>query len=463
MTVKEPDGDQYTPAPAMVKRATIAGAIGTAVEWYDYQIYGAASAVILTTLFYPDVDPTVGLLATFATFAVGFVSRPFGAMAFGHLGDRHGRKRMLVASILLMGIATVGIGLLPTYAMVGIWAPILLLVLRLVQGFAVGGEWGGATVLATEYSPPRQRGFIGSIVQMGSPAGLLLATGAFALVTLMPRGHFESWGWRLPFLASIVLVGIGLYIRLHIFESPEFRRAQNATQAATQAQKLPVVTLFREHRRSLLVTIGARFAPDIGFYVTAIFVASYASSRFGYGAGTILFAVMVGAFLEMVTVPLWGALSDRVGRRRVYLSGAAFWFVFAFPYFWMINSGNVALLWLGIIVAMVFGHGPMWSVAAALYTELYPTHVRLTGVSMGYHIANALGGGLAPLIATALVAAASGASTLVSVYLMIAAVVTFLTIVTIKETAARSLHAKAADAAADSPTSEGQEVWTGQK
>ncbi|MEW1819292.1 MFS transporter [Arthrobacter sp. NPDC080031] len=437
------------PTAKMIRKVTMAGAIGTTVEFYDYFIYGTAAALVLNKVFFPNVDPLIGTLTAFATFGVGFVARPFGAVVFGHLADKVGRKKMLVFSLLLMGFATFGMGLLPTFDQIGVWAPILLVVLRLCQGFAVGGEWGGATVLATEFARPNRRGLVGSIVQIGSPAGLLLATGMFALITQLPDDQLIAWGWRIPFLSSMALVAIGLYIRLNILESPEFERAKKELKLEESAErKIPVVEVFRTSWRSLLVAMGARFAPDIGFYIAGTFIVSY-GKNLGYAPSAILTAITVAAALEVIAVPFFGALSDKIGRRKVYMAGALFWIVFAFPFFWLVNTVSGPLLWLSVIVAFVLGHGAMWAVAASFYAELFPTHVRTTGASLGYNLSIVFGGGPAPFLAASLVAANAGASWPVSLYLILAGTITFVAVLLAKETVRRDLgetDAKAAGA-----------------
>jgi metabolite-proton symporter len=401
-----------------------AGAVGTTVEWYDYFIYGTAAAVVFNKLFFPTFDSLAGTLTAFATFGVGFLARPVGAVVFGHFGDRIGRKHMLVLSLLIMGIATAGIGVLPTYATIGVWAPILLVVLRLLQGFAVGGEWGGATVLMAEYSPPGKRGLYGSVVQIGSPAGLVLSSGGFALVKALPANDFLAWGWRLPFLASLVMIAIGLYIRLNIVESAEFRE----TLARREQPRVPAVEVVRTSKKNLLIAMGARFAPDIGFYVCGTFIVTYASLRLHVATGTILFVVAAAAFVEALVIPLFGMLSDRIGRRAVYLGGAAFWIVFGFPFFWLVDTSSAPAVWLAIGLAFVIGHGSMWSIGGAMYSEMFDTKFRYSGVSLGYQFAAILGGGPAPFVATALIAWSGGASWPVALYLVVVGAITFFSV-----------------------------------
>lgn len=423
-----------------VRRVMAAGAIGTTVEWYDYFVYGTAAAVVFDKLFFPSFDPLMGTLTAFATFGVGFLARPVGAFVFGHYGDKLGRKRMLVLSLLIMGLATAGIGLLPSYGTIGAGAPILLVVLRLLQGFAVGGEWGGATVLIAEYAPEGKRGLYGSVVQIGSPAGLVLASGGFALVKLLPDASFMAWGWRIPFLISVIMVAIGLYIRMNITESAEFR----AVTARQEQAAVPAMDLLRNSKRNVLIAIGARFAPDIGFYVCGTFVVSYASTTLHLSEGPILLAVAVAAFVEIFAVPLFGALSDRIGRRVVYLGGAAFWVIFGFPYFWLVDSASSPAIWIAILLAFVLGHGAMWAIGGALYSEMFDTRFRYSGVSLGYQLASIVGGGPAPLVATALIAWSGGASWPVATYLVVIGVITFASVWWAREVRDRSRTARVA-------------------
>jgi metabolite-proton symporter len=422
--------------PKNARRAFAAGAVGTAVEYYDFFIYGTAAALVLNRLFFPDVDPVLGTLAAFATFAVGFVVRPIGSIIFGHIGDKIGRKRALVLSLLLMGIATFAIGCLPNFHDVGILAPILLVSLRLLQGIALGGEWGGATVLASEYARPDNRGFVGSLVQLGSPIGLLLSSGIFAIVGLLPDEDLISWGWRVPFLLSAVMVAIGLYIRLNLIESPEFLRARAAGEMTS---KVPAVDVFRYSWRELLVAICIRFAPDIGFYLCGTFIVSYAVANVGFENRDILLGVTIAAAIEICTIPIFGRLSDKYGRRPMYFIGCAWFAIIAFPVFWLVNTGIAPLAWLAIVLALSIGHSMLWSMAASINSELFPTRYRLTGASFGLNISNIVGGGPAALIAGSLVLWANGASWPVSIYLILAAVISFLAMALAPETSKRRL------------------------
>ncbi|CAN5131239.1 hypothetical protein BH18ACT10_BH18ACT10_18670 [soil metagenome] len=297
-----------------IRRVAIASLVGTALEWYDYFLYGTAAALIFNEIFFPESDPLIGTLLAFATFGVGFGTRPIGGLVFGHYGDKIGRKAMLVITLLIMGIATCAIGLMPTYNQIGIWAPILLVVLRLVQGFGVGGEWGGAVLMAVEHAPEGRRGYYGSWPQMGVPAGLVISTVVFALFELLPEEQFLAWGWRVPFLLSFVLVLVGLYVRLRLAESPAF---QEVEETHTEAS-MPVLEVFRTYPRNILLAMGARLGDNVLFYIFSVFVLTYVVDELGMSESVALIGVSIGAALEFIAIPFFGALSDRIGRRPVY-------------------------------------------------------------------------------------------------------------------------------------------------
>jgi metabolite-proton symporter len=434
MAETHPGGTGTPDLAKLAARATLASAVGTTIEYYDFFAYGTAAALVFGHLFFPKVSSTAGLLAAFAVFAAGFAVRPIGGLIFGHIADRAGRRSVLIVTLTTMGIGTFGMGLLPTYATVGIWAPILLILLRVVQGLALGGEWGSATVFVSEYAPAEKRGFFGALVQEGSPAGLLLSSGLFALMELLPKAQFDSWGWRVPFLFSAVVVAVGLYIRMNVLESPEFLRAiRSAGKPA-----IPVAMAIRKRPGNLLATIGVRFAPDIMFYVAATFLVSYGHNQLHVASGTMLAGVAIAAAIELFTVPMFGRLSDRVGRRPVYIWGAVSCAVLAFPLFLLTATQVTGLIWLGLILAFTIAHASQWSISAALYAELFDTEYRASGTSLGYNIALSIGGGPAPFIATALVAA-TGTWWPVSLYLIAAAVITIGSVYAVRETRHRDL------------------------
>jgi len=396
-----------------VRKVALASFVGTTIEWYDFFLYGTAAALVFGDLFFPEAEPVVGTLLAFSTYAVGFAARPIGGIVFGHFGDRIGRKSMLVLSLLIMGVATFLIGCLPTFASIGVIAPILLVVLRFAQGIGVGGEWGGAVLMSVEHAPPGRRGFFGSWPQMGVPAGLLLSTSAFAIVqATTSESAFLSWGWRIPFLASAVLVAVGLFIRLRLMESPAFQRVK---ETKTEAPK-PIVDVVRKYPREVLVAMGMRVAENGAFYILTVFVLAYGEDELGLSKNTMLTGVIIAAAIGLVTVPLFGALSDRVGRRPLYLAGAVVTTLWAFPLFGLLNTESPVLIWLAIVVGVNLGHDLMYGPQAAYFAELFGTRVRYSGASLGYQLASVFAGGFAPLIATALLAAGDGSPTLVALY-----------------------------------------------
>jgi metabolite-proton symporter len=401
--------------------------IGTTIEWYDFFLYGTAAALVFNRLFFPTFDPLAGTLASFGTYAVGFVARPIGGIVIGHYGDRIGRKSMLVLTLIIMGVATFGIGLLPTYAQVGPWATVALIILRLAQGFGVGGEWGGAVLMAVEHAPAGERGFYGSWPQIGVPAGLLLSTAVFAQFARLPEDQFLSWGWRVPFLLSLLLVGVGLIIRLQILETPAFTRLK---AAQTEARR-PIIELLRTQRKEVLLAMGARLAENGAFYIYTVFVLVYGTQKVGLDRQTILNGVLIAAACALVAIPFWGALSDRLGRRPVYLFGAAVTALFAYPLFWLLDTGSTFLVWLALVAALVLAHSPMYGPQAAFLSELFGTRVRYSGASLGSQFSSVIAGGLSPFIATALLPYGRGA---LASYIIAMALVTIVAVLMASET-----------------------------
>jgi metabolite-proton symporter len=424
-------------ATQSIKKVAAASFIGTTIEWYDFFLYGTAAALVFGDLFFPESEPLVGTLLAFGTYAVGFAARPLGGVVFGHFGDRIGRKSMLVLSLLIMGVATFLIGVLPTFSSIGIMAPILLVVLRFAQGIGVGGEWGGAVLMSVEHAPKGRRGFFGSWPQMGVPAGLLISTGVFALVQAMTsEAAFMSWGWRVPFLASAILVGVGLFIRLKIMESPAFERVK---ETGTEAPK-PIVDVVRKYPREVLVAMGMRVAENGCFYILTVFVLAYGEEELGLAKGTMLWGVIIAAAIGLMTVPLWGSLSDRVGRKPLYLAGAVITTLWAFPLFGLINTESPVLIWLSIVVGINLGHDLMYGPQGAYFSELFGTRVRYSGASLGYQLASVFAGGFAPLIATALLAANGGDPTLVALYMVGLGLITVVATLLAPETVHKDVH-----------------------
>ena len=401
----------------------IAAFIGALVEWYDYFLYGLAASVVFTQLFFPLENRLFGTLAAFATFGVGFFFRPLGGAIFGHYGDKLGRKAILVLTLLLMGLATFLIGVLPTFQSIGILAPILLVVLRALQGVAVGGEWGGAALLVVEHAPGGRRGFYGSWPQMGSSAGLLIATGLFTAVSSLPEEQFLSWGWRVPFLLSIVLVVVGLVIRLKIAETPAFERVK---EAGTEA-RTPIIDAVRTYPKSLLLVIGMRVAENACGYIFTVFVLDYVTQELGLPNSAAYAGVMIAAGVQFLITPIYGTISDRIGRRPVYMWGAGFLVLFAFPFFWLANTESPILIRLAIVLAYAVGNGAMFATQPAFFSELFGTNVPYSGVSLGYQLSAVFAGGLAPFIATALLAWA-GSYWPVALYVMAAGLISFVSV-----------------------------------
>jgi len=421
------DAEAQTGRPGSVRLVAFASLIGTTIEWYDFFLYGTAAALVFNRLYFPTFDPRMGKLAAFGTYTVGFVARPIGGAIIGHYGDKIGRKSMLILTLVIMGVATFGIGLLPTYKQIGPWAAVALVVLRLAQGFGVGGEWGGAVLMAVEHAPHGRRGFYGSWPQIGVPAGLLLSTAVFAQFARLPEEQFLSWGWRVPFLVSIVLVAVGLLIRVRIVESPAFARIK---ETRTEVQR-PIMTVLREHRREVLLAMGARLAENGAFYVYTVFSLVYATQKVGLPRQTVLTGILLASACALVSIPVCGALSDRFGRRPVYLFGACMTGLFAYPLFMLLDSGSTPLVWLALVVALVFAHSPMYGPQAAFLSELFGTRVRYSGASLGAQLSSVIAGGLSPFIATALLPYGRGA---LAVYLVAMAVITIVSVLLASET-----------------------------
>jgi MHS family shikimate/dehydroshikimate transporter-like MFS transporter len=416
---------------AQMRRVVSSSVIGTAVEWYDFLIYGTASALVFGKLFFPSSDPTVGTIAAFATYAVGFLARPLGAAIFGHYGDKIGRKKMLAATIIIMGIGTFLIGCLPTYDQIGILAPILLVVLRLLQGIGLGGEWGGAVLMVVENAPARHRGVLGSLVQVGNPIGNLAAVGIFAALSHLPESDFLTWAWRIPFLLSILLVGVGLFIRMRLEETPAFR----AVEAGNAVAKLPVVEVLTEHRRAFLTAVGLKISEIAWASIGSVFAISYVTGSLGLPRSVILNGLLWASFVALFSIPLFGWMSDRVGRKTMFYASCVFAILFAFPFFSLLDTRDPTIITLTIVVAISFGQMIGFGIGAPFYSELFKARLRYSGASLGFQIGAAISGGLTPFVAASLMAWSGGGTWPISLYLIGAALITIVATAYAPETA----------------------------
>ncbi|HTR06450.1 MAG TPA: MFS transporter [Paraburkholderia sp.] len=406
-----------------LKRIVIASVAGNAMEWYDFFVYSTAAALVFGQLFFPpNADPLVGTLGAFAAFAIGFVARPLGGIVFGHIGDRYGRRASLVWTLLIMGVATFGIGLLPGYAEVGLWAPAALVALRLLQGIASGGEWGGGVLMISESAPPEKRGYYAAWSQLGVGGGFVLSSAAFLAVEALPRDQFLAWGWRLPFLASILIFAIGVYIRRYLPESRDFATAEQAGKTS----HMPVLEAIRRHPKEILMAMGLRVAENGGAYIFLAFSLVYGKFA-GIPSSTMLTGVMLAMVVEMGAMLAWGRLSDRIGRKPVYMIGALSLVAVAFPFFWLLDTHSTPLIWLALVVGTAVCHGAMIGTLPALVGELFSTEVRYSGVALGHEVASIFAGGLSPLIATALLSHYH-ASWPVSLFLVALGVITVVTL-----------------------------------
>ena len=437
-----PAGDTLAPPEkSSIVKVVFASLIGTAVEWYDFFLFGSAAALVFGEVFFGQIGGTEGTLYAFMTYALGFAARPLGGIVFGHFGDRVGRKTMLVVSLLMMGIGTFAIGLLPTYAAIGVAAPILLVVCRLLQGFAVGGEWGGAVLMAAEHGSDEKRGFWSSWPQAGVAMGNLLATGVlWVLAAVQSDEAFLAWGWRIPFLLSAVLVMVGLWVRLSIEESPLFAEAKAEIEAKQETSShMPLLEVIREYPREVFIAMGMRMAENISYYIFTVVSITYATTYIGVEKSVVLKALLIGAAIQFVAVPAVGALSDRVGRRPLYLVGAVGVGIWTFVFFNLLDSKEPSLILFGVVVGLIL-HTFMYAPQAAFFSELFGTSVRYTGASVGYQLASIFAGALAPIIALKLLGdVEDGNTTAVGVYVAIASVITIVAVLFAKETRATSL------------------------
>ncbi|OIK16000.1 MFS transporter [Bacillus sp. MUM 116] len=402
-------------------KALVASLIGSSIEYYDYLLYGTVAALVFNKLFFPNFDPKVGLLIALASFGIPYFFRPLGGVIFSHIGDRLGRKKSLVLTLAIMGSSTALIGVLPVYGSIGAWAPILLVSLRLIQGIAVGGEWGGAVLLAVEYSEKKNRGFAGSVPMMGAAVGMVLATATISLMRLLPDAQFLAWGWRVPFVASLLLVILGLWIRNGLEETPDFQKAKDEGAVS----KLPIVDTFKNHWKEVILTTGAKAIETAPFYIFATFGISYATNSLKMPEGPVLNAVTIGTLISLVMIPLMGSLSDRFGRKKIFIIGTVSVIIFAMPYFFLLSKKSILLLTIAVMIGYAIW-SIITSVLGTMFSEMFRAEVRYTGISMGYQLGAAIFGGTAPLIATSLVTAFQGSWVPAAIYLMLLGVMSLI-------------------------------------
>ncbi len=424
-----------------------ASSIGTTIEWYDFFLYGVVTPIVLNKLFFPNFDALVGTLLAYTTFFVGFISRPIGGIIFGHYGDRIGRKTVLILTLIIMGVATFLIGLLPTYASVGIWAPIMLLFLRIFQGIGIGGEWGGAVLMAVEHSPSGRRGFYGSWPQIGVPAGLLLASAMVYLLSFLPENDFFFWGWRIAFLISAVLVAIGMYIRLKIMETPAFMRAQETSNIV----HVPFFELFRTHTKNTLLGLGARYIEGVTFNIYGVFIIAYITGALHLPRQTALAGVMISSAVMIVMLPIFGNLSDKIGRRRMFGMAGLLIGILSFPAFWLMETQSSILIWIAITVPFGLIYPAVYGPQAALFSELFDTRVRYTGISFVYQFSGIFASGLTPIIATALLPLGGNRPWLICLYVLVVSAVSAVSVYAMTEAHKRDMSVNNQAATAPAP------------
>jgi len=416
-----------------IRKVVVASFIGTTIEWYDYFIFATAAALFFPQVFFPGFGDTTGTILSYTTFAVGFGARPLGGVIFGHYGDKIGRKAMLVTTLLIMGVATFLVGILPGYDSIGILAPILLVLLRVFQGIGLGGEWGGAVLMAVEHSPDDQRGLNGSWPQMGVPAGLVIGTGVFAAVSAVSGD--AAWAWRVPFLLSAILIAVGLFVRLSIYESPAFSRVR---ESGTES-RMPIVDVLRTYPKNVLLGVGSRIGIDAAFYIIAVYTLTHVTTNLGLAQGIGLAAITIAALLEIFTIPAFASLSDRIGRRPLLIGGAAFMGVWTFALFALLNTRSTALIIVAVVIGLAVGHAAVYGTQASFYAELFGTRVRYSGASFSYQIAGIFGGALAPIIAAALFPV--GGTTLISAYVAALCTLSVICYFLAEETSQKDIYA----------------------
>ncbi|WP_144147050.1 MFS transporter [Paraburkholderia sp. BCC1884] len=407
-----------------------ASLLGSVIEWYDFLLYGTATALVFNKLFFPSFDPMIGTIVAFGVYAAGFIARPVGAIVFGHFGDRFGRTTTLALTVVIMGGGTFLIGCLPTYGQIGVAAPILLVLLRVVQGIGFGGEWGGAVLLAIEHAPVHRRGLFGSIVQLGWPLGIVTSVSAFALLAPINSERFLSWGWRIPFWFSFILMGLALFIRLRVAETPAFKTAFSERRIA----RIPVLAIIRDQRHSFLLATGLKLS-EIGLVVVVtVFAIGYVTAHLGLPKEVILNSVLMAAVVELFTIPMFGWLSDRLGRRTIFIAGCVFTIAFAFPLFALLDTRNPLTIAIAVVVAVNLGHASMFALESAWMSELFPTHLRYTGASMGFQFGGALAGGFVPFVAAILMRESGGKTWPISIMIIALAGVTLAAALAAPET-----------------------------
>jgi MHS family shikimate/dehydroshikimate transporter-like MFS transporter len=416
---------------AMLRRVAAASTIGTAAEYYDFFVYGTAAVLVFGAKFFPSSDPLIGTLAAFATYAVGFVARPLGGIVFGHFGDRIGRKKALIVTILIVGLGTFAIGLLPDYSQIGVWAPASLILIRVLQGFGVGGEQAGAVLLTAEYAPPRERGFFASLVQLGAPAGFLIPSGLFALLSAtLTHEQLMDWGWRLPFLGSIVLVAVGLYIRLRTEESPIFASIRETKAVESR----PVVEVVKQFGPTIVKGVGAKLIEACTFAMYTMIVLAYGRAH-GISESLLLQTIIVAVVLELLAIPLAGALSDRIGRRTTFIAGAVLQVLLVVPLFHAVDSGNRLAIQTAMILAISIGHSLCYAPQASLFPELFPARVRCSGIALIWQIGSLIGSGVLGLVAVKLIQATHGNSIGLVIYVALLGIVSAICLFLLPETA----------------------------
>lgn len=415
------------------RKVLSASLIGSSIEWFDFFLYAAVASIIFNTQFFVTDDAFLSTILAYFGLALSFFIRPLGGVIFAHIGDRVGRKKTLIITLSLMGLATAGIGLLPTYAQIGVAAPLLLLLFRLIQGLGIGGEWGGALLLATEYAPKNQRGLFGSFPQMGIPIGLVLAYGFFFLLTwAMPEEMFLSWGWRIPFIFSLLLVIVGLLIRKGLDETPAFIAMQKEAEAKNEVRRLPIVEIFKKHPKEVLITSGAKFVETGPFYIFTTFIVGYGVSSLNVSFEFMMLSIMAVSVLTTIMIPVMGSLSDKVGRKKMFLIGAVAMLIYAFPYFIIVNTHEPVLVILATFIGLVVVWPPITAILGTMFSESFSKEVRYTGVTLGYQIGAAVAGGSAPLIAEFLMNQFNGSSIPVSLYIVVTAVVSLIAVLAMR-------------------------------